>query len=62
MLTGALAASAEANVETVFHALRYEIAIEKLEPPTAALEYARRMAQRGVSMNPLVRAYRLGHE
>jgi DNA-binding PucR family transcriptional regulator len=62
VLTGLLAASAEANVETVFHALRYEIAIENVEPPTAALEYARRMAQRGVPMNALVRAYRLGHE
>ena len=36
--------------------------IENIEPPTAALEYARRMAQRGVPMNALVRAYRLGHE
>ena len=57
-----LGASVESNVDTVFQALRYEIPIEKLEPPTAALEYTRRMAQRGVSMNPLVRAYRLGHE
>ena len=46
----------------MFHALRYEIPIENVEPPTAALEYARRMAQRGVPMNALVRAYRLGHE
>ena len=57
-----LGASVESNVETVFHALRYEIPIENIEPPTAALEYARRMAQRGVPMNALVRAYRLGHE
>ena len=57
-----LGASVESNVDTVFQALRYEIPIEKLEPPTAALEYTRRMAQRGMSMNPLVRAYRLGHE
>jgi DNA-binding PucR family transcriptional regulator len=57
-----LGASVESNVDTVFHALRYEIPIENMEPPTAALEYARRMAQRGVPMNALVRAYRLGHE
>ena len=56
------AASIESNVDTVFHALRYEIPIKNVEPPTAALEYARRMAQRGVPMNTLVRAYRLGHE
>ena len=57
-----LGASVEGNVDTVFHALRYQIPIDKIEPPTAALEYSRRMAQRGVPMNPLVRAYRLGHE
>src|SRR5258705_7897776 len=57
-----LGASVETNIDTVFHALRYEISIENIEPPTAALEYARRMAQRGVPMNALVRAYRLGHE
>ena len=57
-----LGASVENNVDTVFHALRYEIPIANIEPPTAALEYARRMAQRGVPMNALVRAYRLGHE
>ncbi len=57
-----LGASTESNVETVFHAVRYEIPIENIEPPTAALEYARRMAQRGLPMNALVRAYRLGHE
>ena len=56
------AASVESNVDTVFHALRYEIPIENVEPPTAALEYARRMTQRGVPMNAIVRAYRLGHE
>ena len=57
-----LGASIEGNVDTIFHALQYEIPIEKIEPPTAALEYTRRMAQRGIPMNPLVRAYRLGHE
>lgn len=62
MKSHALAASVETNVDTVFHALRYDIPIENVEPPTAALEYARRIAQRGVPMNALVRAYRLGHE
>jgi DNA-binding PucR family transcriptional regulator len=57
-----LGASVDTNVDTVFQALRYEIPMENIEPPTAALEYARRMAQRGVPMNALVRAYRLGHE
>ena len=42
------------------HALRYDIAVERVEAPTAALEYARRLAQHGVPVNALVRAYRLG--
>ena len=33
---------------------------ERIEAPTAALEYARRLAQHGVPVNELVRAYRLG--
>jgi DNA-binding PucR family transcriptional regulator len=54
--------SIEANVETVFSAIRHDIAIDKVEPPTAALEHARRLAQRGESVNILVRAYRLAHK
>ena len=38
------------------------IPIEKVELPTAAVEHARRLAQRGVTVNGLVRAYRLGHK
>src|SRR5262249_19324430 len=34
--------------------------VERVEPPTPALEYARRLAQHGVPVNALVRAYRLG--
>ena len=54
--------SVEANVATVFSAIRHAIPIEKVELPTAALEHARRLAQRGVTVNGLVRAYRLGHK
>lgn len=54
--------SVEDNVETVFSAIRHEIPMENVEPPTTALEYARRLAQRGVSVNALLRAYRLGHK
>jgi hypothetical protein len=49
------------NVDTFFSAIRNGIPIEHIEPPTAALEYARRLAQREVSADALVRAYRLGH-
>jgi DNA-binding PucR family transcriptional regulator len=55
-----LGASVEANVATILHALRYDIAVERVEAPTVALEYARRLAQHGVPVNALVRAYRLG--
>jgi hypothetical protein len=53
-------ASVEGNVDTLLRALRYDIAVERVEAPTAALEFARRLAQRGVPVNALVRAYRLG--
>ncbi|OBK78397.1 helix-turn-helix domain-containing protein [Mycobacterium sp. 1164985.4] len=56
-----LNASTGSNIGAVFHALRYEIPLENFAMPTAAMEYARRLAQRGVPMNALVRAYRLGH-
>lgn len=49
------------NVDTFFSAIRHRIPIRQVEPPTAALEYARRLAQRDVSADALVRAYRLGH-
>jgi hypothetical protein len=49
------------NVDTFFSAIRYNISIKQVEPPSAAQEYARRLAQREVSANALVRAYRLGH-
>ena len=54
--------SIEGNVATVFSAIRHRIPIEKVELPTAAVEHARRLAQRGTTVNALVRAYRLGHK
>ncbi|WAJ46451.1 helix-turn-helix domain-containing protein [Mycobacterium sp. Aquia_216] len=59
-ITELLGPSVEGNVDTVLRALRYDIAVERVEAPTAALEYARRLAQHGVPVNALVRAYRLG--
>jgi GGDEF-like domain/PucR C-terminal helix-turn-helix domain len=55
-----LGASVDGNVDTVLHAMRYDIAVERIEAPTTALEYARRLAQQGMPVNALVRAYRLG--
>ena len=50
-----------ANIETVFESIRNDIPLDHLEPPSTAQEYARRLAQRGVPANALVRAYRIGH-
>ena len=55
-----LGASVEGNIDTILRALRYDIAVQRVEAPAAALEYARRLAQHGVPVNALVRAYRLG--
>lgn len=59
-LSDLLGSSVEGNVDTLLQALRYDIAVQRVEAPTAALEYARRLAQHGVPVNALVRAYRLG--
>lgn len=62
MLLDMLLASIEGNVVTILRALQHEIGPDRQEPPMAAVEYARRLAQRGVPVNALVRAYRLGQQ
>jgi DNA-binding PucR family transcriptional regulator len=59
-LTSLLDASVEENVGTIVHMLRHEIVTAHVEAPTAALEYARRLAQRDVPATALIRAYRVG--
>jgi hypothetical protein len=54
--------SVQGNLDTFIPAVRHGIPIDHIEPPTAALEHARRLAQRGVDADYLVRTYRLGHE
>ena len=55
-----LGPSIEGNVETLLHALRYAIPVDLVAVPVAAMEYARRLAQYGIPLNALVRAYRIG--
>ncbi len=55
-----LGASVGGNVDTVLHAMLYGIDVQRVESPTAAMEYARRLAQHGVPVHGLVRAYRVG--
>jgi hypothetical protein len=55
-----LEASVAENVTTVLHILQHGIDMEKVHAPAAAEEYARRLAQRGVPIAALLRAYRIG--
>ena len=55
-----LEASVGENIATLLHLLQHCIALEKVHAPSAAEEYARRLAQRGVPVVALLRAYRIG--
>src|SRR5256884_8995634 len=55
-----LESSVAENVATVLHILQHGIDMEKVRAPAAAEEYARRLAQRGVPISALLRAYRIG--
>lgn len=57
-----LGASVAANVETVLHVFQHRIDVDRVEVPSAAVEYARRLAQHGVAVDALIRAYRLGQD
>ncbi|SFG84072.1 PucR family transcriptional regulator [Streptomyces mirabilis] len=56
-----LQASIAENVATLLHIFENDIPLDKIEGPAAALEYARRLAQRGIPLSAMVRAYRIGH-
>jgi DNA-binding PucR family transcriptional regulator len=55
-----LAASVTANVATILDTFEAGAADVDVQAPAAAVEYARRLAQRGVAISALLRAYRLG--
>jgi hypothetical protein len=57
-----LLAGIESNLEALAHVVRYNIAVEKVAAPAASVEYARRLAQRGVTPHSMVRGYRLGQQ
>ncbi len=61
-ILGVLRASVTENVAAVFHVFEHGMPLENIEAPPAAVEYARRLAQRGVPAGALIRAYRVGHE
>jgi PucR C-terminal helix-turn-helix domain/GGDEF-like domain len=56
-----LASSVDSNVDTVLQILQHRIDLAAVQAPAAAVEYARRLAQRGTPLTSLLRAYRVGH-
>jgi DNA-binding PucR family transcriptional regulator len=56
-----LGSSVAENVTTVLHALEHGTSIDNVDAPAAAHEYARRLAQREISIIALARTYRIGH-
>jgi GGDEF-like domain len=55
-----LEASVAENVATVLHILQHGIDPDHVHAPAAAEQYARRLAQRGIPITALLRAYRIG--
>ncbi|MFT4087487.1 MAG: helix-turn-helix domain-containing protein [Gordonia sp. (in: high G+C Gram-positive bacteria)] len=60
VLVDLLRASVDGNVSTLIYVLANDVPIDHLQPTTAAVEYALRLAQRQVPSNSLMRAYRMG--
>ena len=56
-----LASSVHSNISTCLQIMQHQIDLSAVQAPAAALEYARRRAQRGTPLTALLRAYRLGH-
>ncbi len=60
-LLALLASSVDSNVETCLQIMRHQIDLSAVRAPAAAVEYGRRLAQRGTPLTTLLRTYRLGH-
>jgi hypothetical protein len=56
-----LDASVEENVAALLHVFEHGTFPDLVDAPPAAMEYARRLAQRHVPIVALIRAYRIGH-
>lgn len=61
-MTDMLHASVQGNIAMILQILRNDIPLDHLQPPTAAIEYAIRLAQRGVPAAALRRAYHFGSD
>ncbi len=61
-LTDMLRASVEGNVATILHMISHDIPLDRIQPITAATEYAVRLARHGVPAAALRRAYHIGSD
>jgi hypothetical protein len=55
-----LASSVHGNIDTCLQVMQYRIDLANVQAPAAAEQYARRLAQRGIPLTALLRAYRVG--
>ena len=55
-----LEASVAENVATVLHILQHDLDLDRVHAPAAAEQYGRCLAQRGIPLAALLRAYRIG--
>jgi DNA-binding PucR family transcriptional regulator len=55
-----LEASVAENVATILHILQHDLDLDRVHAPAAAEQYGRRLAQRGIPLAALLRAYRIG--
>jgi DNA-binding PucR family transcriptional regulator len=60
-LLALLRSSVDSNVGTCLQIMQHQIDLSAVQAPAAAVEYARRLAQRGTPLATLLRAYRVGH-
>ncbi len=60
-LRALLCACIASSVETCLQVMQYRIDLADVRAPAVAVEYARRLAQRGIPLTALLRACRLGH-
>jgi len=60
-LLALLASSVDGNVEMCLQIMQHQIGLSAVRAPVAAVEYARRLAQRGTPLATLLRTYRIGH-
>jgi DNA-binding PucR family transcriptional regulator len=60
-LTALLVSSVNGNVEMCLQIMQHQLGLASVQAPVAAVEYARRLAQRGTPLTTLLRTYRIGH-